>query len=272
MGPVQNQPLFSAASHELFSEYFLAERLPQQPFWSPEGMEALRARLQEILAEYEPARLPKNEENTRNLFIDRILEALGYAFHRETATQSGYPDYLLFASAEERARATKDYAKDKGRFFSSALTLLEAKYWERRLENVVRDDLFSTSDASAQTVRYLMDAEVLTDGALRWGILTNGRSWRLFWNGARSRVTNFYEVDLPAVLEYPHGERPGSYDALQRFVRFFEPAAFRREPVTVLGTSPSVPPLSVLHGLPGGHSLQLLDETSVNGTLPNSLC
>ncbi len=42
-----------------------------------------------------------------------------------------------------------------------------------------------------------------TQGRLRWGILTNGRLWRLYWQGALSVSEDFFEVDLGKVLELP---------------------------------------------------------------------
>jgi hypothetical protein len=226
--------LFHAARSGIFSEYYLEERLPSQPFWRRDGIATLHEKLAAVLVAYKKVLVPKNEENTRNDFIDVVLNSLGYAFHRETATQSGAPDYTLFFGIGDKQAATPFYKKDWARFYGKALTILEAKYWERRLENVVKEDLFGTSDASGQLVRYLMDVDVATNGAIQWGILTNGRRWRLFWNKAKNRVTNYYEVDLEEVLANPHGEHPGSFDAFKRFVLFFEPEAFKRDPQTGL--------------------------------------
>ena len=225
----KQESLFTSTRQGLFSEYYLAQRLPHQSFWQRDGLAALHAQLLAIYRAYEVTLVQKNEENTRNDFLDPVLKALGYEYHRETATQSGAPDYALFASLKDKQEATPFYKKDWRTFYGRALTILEAKYWDRKLENVVKEDLFSTSDASGQIVRYLMDVDVATDGALQWGILTNGRTWRLFWNKGRNRVTTFYEVDLPEVLDKPHGASPGSFEAFKRFVLFFEPAAFARD-------------------------------------------
>jgi hypothetical protein len=220
--PLAGQAL-SGLQEGLFSDYCLSERLPGQPFWDRDGLAGLHARLLSIYDAHKMTLVPQNEENTRNDFLDPVLKALGYEYHRETATRSGTPDFALFASVQEKQEASPFHKKDWRQFFRRALTILEAKYWERRLENVVKEDLFPTSDASDQIVRYLMDVDVITNGAIQWGILTNGRPWRLFWNRARNRVTTLYEVDLPDVLQQPHGATPGSFDAFKRFVLFFEP-------------------------------------------------
>ena len=44
----------------------------------------------------------------------------------------------------------------------------------------------------------------MTTGKVRWGILTNGARWRLYWAGARSVSEQFFEFDLAAVLGSPH--------------------------------------------------------------------
>ena len=45
-------------------------------------------------------------------------------------------------------------------------------------------------------LRYLSRADVVSNGTIRWGILTNGRLWRLYWQGARSRAEEFLELDV----------------------------------------------------------------------------
>ena len=56
-------------------------------------------------------------------------------------------------------------------------------------------------------LRYLRRIEDLTTGALRWGILTNGARWRLYYQGARSVSEQFFEVDLPALLDLTQLQR-----------------------------------------------------------------
>jgi hypothetical protein len=52
-------------------------------------------------------------------------------------------------------------------------------------------------------LRYLRRVEDLTTGKLRWGMLTNGGQWRLYYQGARSVSEQFFEIDLAAVLAIP---------------------------------------------------------------------
>ena len=52
-------------------------------------------------------------------------------------------------------------------------------------------------------LRYLRRVEDLTTGKLRWGLLTNGARWRLYYGGARSVSEQFFELDLSVVLAVP---------------------------------------------------------------------
>ena len=49
-------------------------------------------------------------------------------------------------------------------------------------------------------LRYLRRCDDITGGRLRWGILTNGPKWRLYWAGARSVSEEFLEIDLGRAL------------------------------------------------------------------------
>lgn len=49
-------------------------------------------------------------------------------------------------------------------------------------------------------LRYLRRVEHLTVGRLRWGVLTNGACWRLYYQGARSISTDSFEFDFRPIL------------------------------------------------------------------------
>jgi len=50
-------------------------------------------------------------------------------------------------------------------------------------------------------LRYLRRVDDLTSGNLRWGFLTNGAIWRLYYQGARSVSEQFFELDLASILQ-----------------------------------------------------------------------
>ena len=82
-------------------------------------------------------------------------------------------------------------------------------------------------------LRYLRRVDDLTSGDLRWGILTNGACWRLYYQGARSVSEQFFEIDLGAALDLPgHNDGlfalpdPDRRRALEWFALFFRREAF----------------------------------------------
>ena len=73
---------------------------------------------------------------------------------------------------------------------------------------------------AGQVLRYLRRADDLTHGALRWGILSNGQCWHLYYAGARSLAAEFFEINLPEVL------RDHDHYGLKLFVLLLRPQAF----------------------------------------------
>jgi hypothetical protein len=78
----------------------------------------------------------------------------------------------------------------------------ESKRWQRPLDRMSGRRGEETAP-STQMLRYLRRVDDLTTGKLRWGMLTNGARWRLYYQGARSVSEQFFELDLAAVLAIP---------------------------------------------------------------------
>ena len=65
--------------------------------------------------------------------------------------------------------------------------------------------------------RYLRRIDDVSSGGLRWGILTNGAVWRLYWQGALSVSEQFIEIDLATVLNLPgHIDAAHALDEVKR--------------------------------------------------------
>jgi hypothetical protein len=74
------------------------------------------------------------------------------------------------------------------------------------VENEARDTTLDRGSAtyeapSSQVLRYLRRAGDMSDGALRWGLLTSGRFWRLYSAQARARAEGFVELDLSDIID-----------------------------------------------------------------------
>ena len=138
------------------------------------------------------------------------------------------PDLLLCARAADAKAA--DAERDDHRRYRHGIAVLEAKRWMRPLD---RGDAAEPTDPgapSSQMLRYLSRADVVSDRAVKWGVLTNGAVWRLYYQDARSRVEEFFELDLAFALGVPgvegEVEQVEPEHALKLFLLLFGRAAF----------------------------------------------
>jgi hypothetical protein len=149
-----------------------------------------------------PTRRSPNEAQTEDDLIWKILAALNWtAFLRQqnlaARGREDVPDGLLFKDSAAKAQANK--AREEWRRYEFGLAIVESKRWNRPLDRRSGQRGEETPPA-AQMVRYLRRVDDLTTGKLRWGILTNGARWRLYYQGAKSVSENFFEIDLAQVL------------------------------------------------------------------------
>ena len=104
--------------------------------------------------------------------------------------------------------------------YLDALAIEESKRFGLPLDNRDGSDRVQRGTPHGQILRYLSTAESVTDGRIRWGILTNGGVWRLYDYRARPRASGYYEADLADLLQ------PGNEDALRVFHLLFRRASF----------------------------------------------
>ena len=145
-----------------------------------------------------------NESQTEDDLIWPALARLGWtaSLRQQNLTAQGtedVPDGLLFADEAVKDRANG--IEEQWRRYGLGLAIVESKRWALPLDG--RSDRRASTAPSTQMLRYLRRVDDLTTGRCRWGILTNGRCWRLYHAGARSVAEQFFEVDLAAVLDVP---------------------------------------------------------------------
>ena len=112
------------------------------------------------------------------------------------------PDAFLFLNEDDRRRA--DGERNPSDRVRHANLVLEAKKWNVPFDRRVDRDI----PPMAQLLGYLTRAEVQSNRRVRWGILTDGRKWRLSFTGAKGLLlTDFLEIDLAIILAVPGVER-----------------------------------------------------------------
>ena len=191
----------------LFVNDFLCESITKLPDWQEiddSTLDTFKVSSQHILSRF-PTRGTPNESQTEDDLIWPVLGQLGWraSLRQQNLSARGredVPDGLLFADDAAKDRAN-GFAEEWKRY-EFGLTVVESKRWGRPLDR--RSGRRGEETApSTQMLRYLRRVDDLTTGKLRWGILTNGARWRIYYQGARSVSEQFFEADLAALLDLP---------------------------------------------------------------------
>jgi hypothetical protein len=206
----------------LFSQHYLDYRIQECPEWQLD----VKLDFEQLKNLYlsKKAILPTlNEAQTEDIFIKPVLDILGFSNIPQVVTRgkgrAERPDYALFANEADRDTAYSLQSHETA-FYGRVLVIAEAKYWERPLSKVSANDkrdIFKNENPSFQISSYL------TGTGVDWGILTNGREWRLYYRQASSTATEFYPVDLVELLETEDLEK------FKYFWLFFRSAAFEKD-------------------------------------------
>jgi hypothetical protein len=202
-GPLAELPLGPSAYRNtaLFSDHFLSTRLQEMPWFMrrrPASRDA-RTKILETVDRVRPeeALADASEGQCEEDIIRPILTLLGHSFLVRTSAQAAksknFPDFALFRDDQDRDNARAEVADGD---YSRVLAIVEGKYWGRNLDRAEQSsrDYLTNANPSFQIVNYL----ILT--GRRWGILTNGRLWRLYCRDSPQPLERYYEVDLPSLL------------------------------------------------------------------------
>ncbi len=220
----------------LFSQDFLCDGIRETRAWKSQDAAAISELGTTWKSYFEPFSIGStpNEAVTEDEIILKVLSSLGWAasyLRQQTATQNrreDVPDMLLFADVAHKQKALREKKDDKR--YPHGIAILESKRWLRALDRGDATDPLDRSTPSNQILRYLSSAEIASNRQIRFGILTNGRYWRLYYQGARSRSEEFFEIDLAAAVGLP-GFTDDLFalpqeDALKIFVCLFRREAF----------------------------------------------
>jgi len=214
------------ANNGLFSNHYLDELLPKnQRAWDSIGHDELQQIHDGAKAILDDRRVEglreMDEPSLEEHFIRPVLRLLGWkdCFDVQVGSQvvgpfRQIPDYAFFPSHEDLKTANQYLRSDPKRSFALACAVGDAKAWDVDLDRHTTGES-RRYNPSFQINMYLHDTEV------QWGILTNGRLWRLYHRSRRSDLTVFYEIDL-----LRHLERELDPQAFRYFALFFAQRSF----------------------------------------------
>ena len=207
-------------NQSLFSDYYLDSLIVEQPQWAnTPDIESDYAEIKNLFDAVAPNAEHLNEAQTERELIQPLLEQLGHVFEVQPALQTSLgtkrPDYAFFESTD--AHNTAKPQVNTNQFFKTALAGGDAKAWSRNLDRKAQgtSDPFNNQNPNYQIDFYLRGADK------EWGILTNGRQWRLYQRQTSYRLDSFYEVNLATLLS---GNR--DLDTFRYFYCLFRRDAF----------------------------------------------
>ncbi|MFW6197000.1 MAG: DNA methyltransferase, partial [Thermoplasmatota archaeon] len=205
---------------ELISEHYLKDRLKNTEKFRELSQKA-EEKFDDIKQIYDDVKSTiefDDEEGIKQDFLEPILTELGHTKarrHREAPFLSHkgrerVPDYVLFDEKENKdsAKQSKD---DSDRYFDHVIGLIEAKKPTRDLDKGRKEN------PAVQTKTYLR----LTD--TKWGILTNGKKWRLYCKESGYSSNVYLEFDLFNILQHD------KLAHFKYFYAFFSHDAFRKD-------------------------------------------
>ena len=188
----------------LFTDYFLTDGIRATAEWrtlvSADEFTAFRDSVRQRYETLNHFDQP-NEAVTEQELIYPVLELLGWADYlpqQGTAGNEDIPDLLLFPDADSKDSAARVSAAQRYRY---AVAVGESKRFGLALDARTTEVRRTARTPHGQMLRYLSTAEIESDSCIRWGILTSGDVWRLYYSRARPRATGYFEADLGAVLE-----------------------------------------------------------------------
>jgi len=158
-----------------------------------------------------------NEANTERRFIDKVFDKLGFGYLNQDripeADRRQVPDYFLYATASD---ADKAFGLPISEKYKLSITIAEAKRWDHNLNQPSsgKGKVPKGRYPHQQIRDYLNESE-----HIRWGILTNGKEWRLYLKNGRS--SRFFEINFEKCLE--------DLEVFKYFYILFNPTAFIKD-------------------------------------------
>lgn len=188
-------------SGSLFTRDYLLDAIKRDPEYERIDSRRVIEELKAIFDAFPSERSP-SEAKTEDDLIWRVLAILGWNhFERQVNLaakgRDNVPDGLLFL--DQASKSNADSHSEDWKKYEHGAVIVESKRWKRQLDRSLRKENEANAP-STQMLRYLRRVDDLTNGGLRWGILTNGAVWRLYYQGARSVSEQFFEINLDSLF------------------------------------------------------------------------
>jgi hypothetical protein len=225
-GPLRNS--------NLFSNHWLEHRLTLEPEWTEYRPLAVRllGQLAELWRQQKNRVDQYTEPTLEEAFIQPVFKELGWMLLYQQFLRGRKPDYALFLSEQDLDSALSEGRKSPA-FWAHAAIVADAKAWTVNLDRptIINNQREYPPEQIERYIHYSLKD---------YGILTNGRLWRLYphnLSAHQPRFNTYFECDLAKVLERwiatatDKGQRTFAEDNdiiedFLTFCLFFSPLAF----------------------------------------------
>jgi hypothetical protein len=181
--------------HSVVCNTLLPVNFSEKVLSLPRPHESIRLVLENLI-KFQQIKDFASEIQTDKQLVRPLLKALGYIFEVKPRFFEDHvkePDFALFAGEEERVQASHWWGSE--RYFTDTLALMSAKRYGRSLdEGITGFYLEFENRIPTYQMMYL-----LKRSKVPWGIVTNGRNWRLLQRPSLVEK-RFLEIDLEKAL------------------------------------------------------------------------
>ncbi|MEW6025913.1 MAG: N-6 DNA methylase [Planctomycetota bacterium] len=209
-------------SRDIFSTHYLTERLllSGDKYWpSDDKVKPVYDSIKAIYDKHIVRLWKADEPDNEDIFITPVFELLGFGYAKRKAVPGAKdtPDYLLYPDKTIREKLLGEPKKEQ---YAEALTIAEAKRWDHSLDEPAtgtrKESKTKSGEYPYQQIRRYLDR--IESPNIRWGILTNGKEWRLYLKEGPPR--RFFEISLEQDKQFV------SLEYFRYFYALFRPEAF----------------------------------------------
>jgi type I restriction-modification system DNA methylase subunit len=225
-------PLSPVHNREFLSNHWLEHRLPLEPEYQEHraaAVDSLRRLLDLWRVENTRVGLYGDEAGLEEKFIQPVFESLGWHLKYQTYLNRREPDYALFLT-DDTLHAALNAGRTSPDFWQHAAAVADAKAWHISLDRPTREG--ANREYPPEQIEWYLNHS-LRD----YGILTNGRLWRLVprvLGPTKPRFQTYVEVDLPSLLaslvpasgQLELGPSGRGFDDFLGFYLLFSPVGF----------------------------------------------
>ncbi|MFX0063487.1 MAG: Eco57I restriction-modification methylase domain-containing protein [Candidatus Hermodarchaeota archaeon] len=184
-------------SGSLFSLYYLIEQLPKTKYWDKCLEKADNVKM-EIADLYESMKTLLSSLNASQIelqFIRPLLKLLGFEFDDQPpvlacSNINNKTYYTLFLCKKDKETAISlKSQKTSNNYFKLVTILCTVEQPDKNF------------DKGKKRVSSILTRQYLRNTGVNWGILTNGRLWRLYFRESSYSFNLYYQIDLLNLLQ-----------------------------------------------------------------------